>query len=170
MLETIERQQRYKDRYEGGTKTDPSSKKKKSKNNENQSNLFKETVDNLEALVENIGHLHPANEHMKSVALPLVQQETIAAAIERDGFEAVLSGTKNLAERVAQWPKTELRFIPNPVRFYREAEYLRNPDFWERKFDNGREECALHPNSGVTQWGTCWGCYATKYTSGCEPA
>jgi hypothetical protein len=23
--------------------------------------------------------------------------------------------------------------------------------------------CALHPNSGLTNWGSCWGCYAAKY-------
>jgi hypothetical protein len=29
--------------------------------------------------------------------------------------------------------------------------------------------CAIHPESGVTQRGTCWGCYATKYSSECQP-
>ena len=28
------------------------------------------------------------------------------------------------------------------------------------KKENGREECKLHPESGLTQWGTCWECYA----------
>jgi hypothetical protein len=31
----------------------------------------------------------------------------------------------------------------------------------ERK-ENGREGCALHPNSGLTQWGGCWACYSEK--------
>jgi hypothetical protein len=35
------------------------------------------------------------------------------------------------------------------------------------KKENGRQECALHPDSGLTQWGTCWGCYSAKYS--CEP-
>jgi hypothetical protein len=30
------------------------------------------------------------------------------------------------------------------------------------KKENGREECPLHPESGLTQWGTCWECYAEK--------
>ena len=30
------------------------------------------------------------------------------------------------------------------------------------KKENGREECKLHPESGITQWGTCWQCYAEK--------
>jgi len=29
--------------------------------------------------------------------------------------------------------------------------------------DCGREKCMRHPESGLTQWGTCWGCYAEKY-------
>jgi hypothetical protein len=33
------------------------------------------------------------------------------------------------------------------------------------KKENGRQECALHPDSGLTQWGTCWGCYSSKYSS-----
>jgi len=31
-----------------------------------------------------------------------------------------------------------------------------------KKKENGREECARHPESGLTQWGTCWGCYAER--------
>jgi hypothetical protein len=31
--------------------------------------------------------------------------------------------------------------------------------------ENGRQECTLHPNSGLTQWGTCWGCYSDKHGS-----
>jgi len=27
------------------------------------------------------------------------------------------------------------------------------------KKENGRERCAIHPQSGLTEWGTCWGCY-----------
>ena len=32
------------------------------------------------------------------------------------------------------------------------------------KKENGRQECALHPDSGLTQWGTCWACYSEKYS------
>jgi hypothetical protein len=38
------------------------------------------------------------------------------------------------------------------------------------KKENGRQECALHPDSGLTQWGTCWGCYSAKYSSESQPA
>lgn len=30
---------------------------------------------------------------------------------------------------------------------------------------NAHQKCALHPDSGLTQWGTCWGCYSEKYDS-----
>jgi hypothetical protein len=33
------------------------------------------------------------------------------------------------------------------------------------KKENGKQECALHPESGRTQWGTCWECYAAKYSA-----
>ena len=35
------------------------------------------------------------------------------------------------------------------------------------KKENGREGCARHPESGLTQWGTCWSCYAEKCGSDC---
>lgn len=33
----------------------------------------------------------------------------------------------------------------------------------QEKKKNGREECSRHPESGLTQWGACWGCYAERY-------
>jgi hypothetical protein len=35
----------------------------------------------------------------------------------------------------------------------------------ENGIEDGRQECALHPESGLTQWGTCWGCYADRHNS-----
>jgi hypothetical protein len=35
------------------------------------------------------------------------------------------------------------------------------------KKENGRQECAIHPQSGLTQWGTCWACYSEKHSSQC---
>jgi hypothetical protein len=29
--------------------------------------------------------------------------------------------------------------------------------------ENGREMCEQHPHSGLTEWGTCWACYAASY-------
>ena len=142
-----------------------------------QSKLFietkefeKESIIDTSFVVDQIGHLYPANSHLKGRPLPQIQQDAIAEAVTKDGVEPVLSGTRNFADKVVNWPSTDLRFIPNPVRFYSEGQYLKKPEFWERRKENGREECTLHPNSGLTQWGTCWGCYATKYTSNCEQA
>lgn len=167
MVETMERQIRYRERYEKEPKRGANLKKKRSNKNEDQSELFNEgsRQENLQALAEEIGHLHPANEHRRSLALPEMQQQVIADAIQRDGFEAVLSGTKNLAEKAANWPSADLRFMPNPIKFYREGEYLKNPAVWERKKENGREECTRHPDSGRTQWGTCWACYSEECSS-----
>ncbi len=33
---------------------------------------------------------------------------------------------------------------------------------------NGSERCADHPQSGLTQWGTCWECYAEKYSGNAQ--
>lgn len=174
MVETMERQQRYRDRYEESTKTVAKSKKRKvQSNNKNQSNLFSDESisENLQPLVEEVGHLHPANAHLESLPLPSIQRQAIADAIERDGIEPVMTGTKKLAEKVLFWPPSDLRFIPNPVKFYREGEYRKNPAFWEKK-ENGdvREDCARHPGARRTQSGECWECYSTRYVSGCQPA
>jgi hypothetical protein len=76
-----------------------------------------------------------------------------------------------LAEAVAQWDSSEWRFIPNPTRFYDEAGYLRRPETWQRgRRRNASEKCIHHPQAGFTDWGECWGCYGTKYVSGCQPA
>lgn len=123
----------------------------------------KKKIDNVSLVVDQIGHLYPASSHLKGRSLPKVQLEAIAEAIARDGVERVLSGTKSFADKVVNWPPTDLRFIPNPVKFYTEGQYLKKPEFWERRKENGREECTVHPDSGLTQWGTCWACYAERY-------
>jgi hypothetical protein len=122
----------------------------------------KRMIDDLSSTVDKIGHLYPANSHLKGRPLPQIQQDSIAQAVARDGADPVLSGTRSFAEKVVNWPSTDLRFIPNPVKFYTEGQYLKKPEFWERRKENGREECTLHPDSGLTQWGTCWACYSAK--------
>ena len=34
-----------------------------------------------------------------------------------------------------------------------------------QKQENGREECELHPESGITPWGGCWACYSEKHNT-----
>ena len=136
-----------------------------------QSTLFtkKDTLTN--EIADQIGHLHPANAHLKGKAIPQVQRTVIAEAVARDGEDLVRTGTSSLAEGVAQWDQSDKRFIPNPVRFYQDGGYLKPPGTWQRnRKNNGIERCANHPNAGFTDWGECWGCYGNKYVSGCQPA
>jgi hypothetical protein len=122
-------------------------------------------------VIELIAHLHPANEHLKDKPAPHLQRVAIADAIARDGQEAVLVGTRHLATAVAQWDPADLRFVPNPVKFYQEAGYLKRPEVWQRTGKRVQsEKCAHHPQAGFTDWGECWGCYGQKYVSGCQPA
>jgi hypothetical protein len=175
MVETMERQERYRDRYEESTKRKSKSRKREIVvDNKNQSTLFEEApiIKNLAPLIEEVGRLHPANAHLRTRDLPEVQQQLIAEAINRDGYDAVFAGTRNLAERVLQWPPSDMRFIPNPVKFYREGEYQKNPALWERRKDNANatEDCSRHPGARRTQSGECWECYSTRYVSGCQSA
>jgi hypothetical protein len=142
---------------------------------EKQNKLFEEAeerkaIDDVNRAVEDIGHLYPANDHLKDRPLPQFQKDAISEAIARDGVDKVLSGTRNFRIKAANWPPSDLRFIPNPARFYSESQYLRKAEVWERKKENAREECSLHPASRRTQSGGCWECYANKYESGCQPA
>jgi|GEM_PF-7015072 len=86
----------------------------------------------LEDWVTKIATEHPALAHVKGRRLSQVQECAIAEAIVRDGHELVMSGTCNLRDAVARWPKEERRFIPNPVRFYQQSEYLKDAGMWER--------------------------------------
>jgi hypothetical protein len=36
-------------------------------------------------------------------------------------------------------------------------------DLSSKKPAAGEAPCALHPDSGLTNWGSCWACYAAKY-------
>lgn len=88
--------------------------------------------DGFDVLVNEIGHLHPKNVHLKGKDLPRDLEEAIAEALQRDGKDAVLVGTRNLRDAVARWPRADLRFVPNPVKFYRDSEYLKDPAVWEK--------------------------------------
>jgi len=151
-----------------------SPERKGGREDEVQSQLFKETGlenDGLRSAIDQIAHLHPANDHLKDKAIPQAQRAVVGEAVARDGVDLVLSGTRSLAEGVAQWEPSDRRFIPNPVRFYQEAGYLKRPETWQRsRKRNGTERCGHHPNAGFTDWGECWGCYGNKYVSGCQPA
>lgn len=172
MVETCERQRKYRERY-GGTKKDGNLDEDEVENNlKVQTGLFEENLptSTVSALIDEIGHLHPANAHLKNRCIPKIQRKAISDAIARDGKDNVIAGTKHLSEMVATWPESELRFLPNPTRFYNESDYLKNAIIWDRKKPNGTEKCLVHPNSNLTQEGTCWECCSKKYVSECEPA
>ena len=136
-----------------------------------QPGLFRVASDERTSTADQIAHLHPANCHLIGKPIPQLQLVAIDDAIARDGQDAVFRGTSNLAEGVAQWEPSDLRFIPNPIKFYQESGYLKNPETWKRiRKKNSSEQCTTHPQAGFTDWGECWGCYGNKYVSGCQPA
>jgi hypothetical protein len=81
-----------------------------------------------------IAYAHPRNSHLREFrrGIPRVQQDAILHAIIRDGRDLVLAGTKNLADKVAEWPPGEKKYAPEPVKFYTEFEYLKDPVEWQR--------------------------------------
>ena len=89
----------------------------------------------LEDWVTKVAAEHPALAHLKGRRLSQAQEFAIAEAISRDGHELVIEGTCHLRDAVAQWPKDERRYIPNPVRFYQQSEYLKDRGAWERGSD-----------------------------------
>src|SRR5260370_35345381 len=84
--------------------------------------------DGLRSAIDQIAHLHPANDHLNDKAIPQAQRAVVAEAVARDGVDLVLSGTRSLAEGVAQWEPADRRFIPHPVRVYQEARDLKRPE------------------------------------------
>jgi hypothetical protein len=61
-----------------------------------------------------------------------IDQETIVEAIVRDGFDLVITGTRNYRDAVAKWPAVEKRFLRPVARFYGEADYLKDPAVWDK--------------------------------------
>jgi hypothetical protein len=58
--------------------------------------------------------------------------DAIADAIRRDGRDVVWVGTKCMAERVAHWPRSELKFLPSVKRYFGESQYRKDPEYWNR--------------------------------------
>lgn len=86
----------------------------------------------LDEWVPRIAAVHPGLDHLKDIILPPVYADAIIEAIVRDTPELVMAGTCNLRDAVSNWPREERRFIPNPVKFYQQREYLRDPAVWNR--------------------------------------
>lgn len=122
-----------------------------------------ETVSDVSDVVFKVWKIFPSNSHRQHPSR--IEQEDIMNAIVMDGKDLVLTGTMALAERVAKWPKTERKFIPNQHKFFTTQEYLADPVKWE-KSESPSEKCSLHPNAGLTSVGTCWDCYAERHSAG----
>jgi hypothetical protein len=86
----------------------------------------------LDELVHKIAAENPRLAHFKDRPLPQVQEHAIAEAIVRDGPELVLEGTRKLRDAASRLPQEDRRFIPNPVRFYQQSEYLPGSPVWDR--------------------------------------
>lgn len=94
----------------------------------------------LDRQVERIGHTHPKNHYLKGQFLPNRQQLVIAEAVIRHGFEAVMNGTRACKAAFTNRPREDLCYAPEPVRFFRESEYLKDPVVWEKQFTRAEIE------------------------------
>jgi hypothetical protein len=86
---------------------------------------------NADAVVLDIAQDNPACSHHGNV-LPQDLAISILDALALDGADLVRAGTRNLRDAVKEWPADQLRFLPNPVKFYRGREYLKDPAVWKR--------------------------------------
>jgi hypothetical protein len=138
----------------------PSSKLDDNQNqNQNHVNTEREIAFELEDADEKVRAIfreHPANKHIRErIEIPREQADAILQALAVDGFDLVLAGTRNLADAVAHWPKSEHRFMPNPVKFYREGEYRKDPAIWDRSKPQTQEQNheTMPPGSSNAQVG-----------------
>lgn len=90
----------------------------------------------LESAVLQIAALYPKVRDPHHISQEV--QHAIAEAVARDGRDLVWAGTKNMAEAVSRWPRSELKFIPAAGRFFRESQYRTEPAEWERGSDGKR--------------------------------
>ena len=78
-----------------------------------------------------IAKFHPRIAH-KAKGPNRIEQEAIAGAIALAGRDLVLAGTRELADAVARWPESEHKFIPEPVKFYRDEYYRKPASYWDK--------------------------------------
>lgn len=95
-------------------------------------------LEDLEQHVREIASLYPKISDAQNLSHEI--ELAIAEAVARHGRDAVWAGTKSMAEKVAKWPKSELRFVPGASRYFRESQYQKNPAEWERVNGNGNSK------------------------------
>jgi len=98
------------------------------------------TTQPLSGQVHEIASLYP--KIRDAFHLPPEIYNAIATALARDGRDLVWIGTKSVAEAVDKWPRHELRFLPSPVKFFRESHYRADPAEWARKEESGADDYA----------------------------
>jgi hypothetical protein len=109
---------------------------------EQRAEADKSTPGDLESLVREIAALYPKIRDAQHLSQAV--QHAIAEAIARDGRDLVWMGTKSMAEKVARWPKSDLKFIPAPDKFFRDSGYRADPAEWERSSHGTRNSGAVH--------------------------
>lgn len=83
--------------------------------------------DTFANVVDSIGHLYPRNKHLEGRPLPQLHEYLIANAVHEDGEQAVVGGTKAIAEAAANGYK----FVPSVEKFFGpEKQYLKDPATW----------------------------------------
>jgi hypothetical protein len=105
--------------------------------------------EDVELAVREIASLHPKIKDAQNLSHEVGL--AIAEAIARHGRDLVWAGTKNLAEAVVRWPKSEMRFIPAAPRFYRESLYKTDPQEWDRSNGNGKAQQRQDHNLAVRE-------------------
>ncbi len=88
----------------------------------------------LEAKVMEVWEAYPTASTGAKRQPGRIDQEAIVEAIVRDGFDAVIVGTRNYQDAVAKWPPAEKKFIRPASRFYggSDPDYLKNPVIWDK--------------------------------------
>ncbi len=112
-----------------GGKRDASPEKRREeeeKRREGASNPLVKDSDHS-GIVSQIGHLYPGNAHLKSQLLPQRHEHVILEAIQADGVDLVLRGTKAYADAI----KRGYRCVYSAERFFGpEKHYLKGEQDW----------------------------------------
>ena len=87
-------------------------------------------VDLIDGQVHEIASLYPRIND--AFHLPTDIAYAIAEAVARDGRDMVWMGTKSVSDVAADWPPSELKYLPSAQKFFRESSYRNPPEFWQR--------------------------------------
>jgi hypothetical protein len=86
-----------------------------------------EVAEKMPTQADAIWALYPKKSG-KKVAFP-----EINSAIKEHGFEKIRDAVAGYASAIALWPNEETKFIPDPVRWFKQGKYDDDPEAWTRK-------------------------------------